>query len=108
MEAILACSSRRGIELAPGAEADLLALAGGPLEAPSSSAWHRRNTVATEAVLLVMVVLRVAGWHLPSPAANQEASFDILFDVAATLDKENKWWASVPLRALKVKLPSSG
>ena len=78
------------------------------LEAPSSSARHRRNTVATEAVLLVMVVLRVAGWHLPSPAANQEASFDILFDVAATLDKENKWWASVPLRALKVKLPSSG
>ena len=54
-----------------------------------------------EAVLLVMVVLRVAGWHLPSPANQDEASFDILFDVAATLDSENTWWASAPLKDLK-------
>ena len=49
VEAILACSRRRGIQLAPGVEAELLALAGGPLEAPSSSARHRRNTMATAA-----------------------------------------------------------
>ena len=47
--AILACSRRRGIQLAPGTEAELLALADGPLEAPSSSARHRKNTMATEA-----------------------------------------------------------
>lgn len=57
-----------------------------------------------EAVLLVMVVLRVAGWHLPSPAAQKEASFDILFDVAATLDSEHTWWASVPLKDLKERM----
>ena len=49
-----------------------------------------------EAVLLVMVVLRCAGWHLPSPegrvqAIKVQASFDIPFDVAATLDTENTW-----------------
>jgi len=47
--AIMACSRRRGIQLAPGTEAELLALADGPLEAPSSSARHRKNTKATEA-----------------------------------------------------------
>jgi hypothetical protein len=57
-----------------------------------------------EAVLLVMVVLRVAGWHLPSPYAQNEASFDILFDVAATLDSEHTWWASVPLQALTERM----
>ena len=57
-----------------------------------------------EAVLLVMVVLRVAGWHLPSPGARVEAGFDILFDVAATLDSENTWWASAALKDLKERM----
>jgi len=51
-------------------------------------------------VLLVMDVLRVAGWHLPSPGNSFEAGFNTLFDVAATLDSEHTWWAGVPLEDL--------
>ena len=32
------------------------------------------------------------------------STIDILFDVAATLDTENTWWASVPLKALKERM----
>jgi hypothetical protein len=57
-----------------------------------------------EAVLLVMDVLRVAGWHLPSPGNSFEAGFNTLFDVAATLDSEHTWWAGVPLEDLKKRM----
>jgi hypothetical protein len=57
-----------------------------------------------QALLLMMVVLRCAGWHLPAWRNQNEADFSCLFQATAALDRDETWWGTRPLNELKAEM----